>query len=519
MIASVPVPAPLDAACDAWSELLGADRVAREPALLDRAARTTLPSAPRPSALLRPSRRDQVAAIVRIAARHRVPLYPISAGKNWGWGDACPSGAGQVVLDLSALDRIVTVDEELGCAVIEPGVTQGALARHLAATGSAWRLDCAGAGPRASLMGNALERGLTFGAFGERFGAVCGLEVVLPDGTVTRTGFGDYGAPRVARAHRLGVGPVLDGLFSQSALGVVTELGLWLTPVPPREETFAMTVADEDLAAIIDRLRPLRMRGVLHTNVHLFLLPPVGGRAFWGVSGGLAGAHEAVAAHMREVEAAVAGVARCAFLPPDRPPGPDVCAALGVAQLPGAELLIYATDRLVRGEPFELPPPFLLMIGGGPEVQRPTAPPTTSDPLDADMGLIFSWQGCAAVGSEVRRLVDLTRAQLAAHGCPPLLAIQLATPRAATLVTRVGFDRKDPARRAAARACQRALLDEALAAGFPPVRMGLDAIDRLDPAGSPYWALVRRLKQSLDPDAIIAPGHYEPSPRRPPERP
>lgn len=162
---------PLTRALAEWSVLLAAERVTWVPEALAHAGRTTLPAAPLPAAILHPAARTQVPDIVRIAARHRVPLHPISSGSNWGWGDSCPATDGQVLLDLGSLDHI-TVDEELGCAVVEPGVTQGALARHLVATGSAWRLDCAGAGPLVSLVGNALERGLTFGAWGDRFEAV-----------------------------------------------------------------------------------------------------------------------------------------------------------------------------------------------------------------------------------------------------------------------------------------------------------------------------------------------------------
>lgn len=137
------VPAAFDAACRAWRELLGVDAVLRSPKVLRRYGRTTLPDAPAPAAVVRARGTEEVVGVARVAARHRVPLYPISRGKNWGFGDACPPTAGQAVLDLSAMDRIVTVDEELGYAVVEPGVTQDQLADHLRATGSSCPLNTA----------------------------------------------------------------------------------------------------------------------------------------------------------------------------------------------------------------------------------------------------------------------------------------------------------------------------------------------------------------------------------------
>ena len=96
----------------------------------------------------------------------------------------------------------------------------------------------------------------------------CGLEVVLSDGSLLRTA-----ATRTARAHRQDLGPSLTGLFSQSALGAVTEMAIRLAPRPEGARSWYLTFPDASLAAVIDRLRPLRARGALAGNVHLFSLP------------------------------------------------------------------------------------------------------------------------------------------------------------------------------------------------------------------------------------------------------
>src|SRR3546814_6231657 len=80
-----------------------------------------------------PATQAEVVAAVKTAAQHCVPLYPISRGKSWGYGDACPVTAGNVILDLSRMNRIREVDPALAYAVIEPGVTQGQLSEHLRA--------------------------------------------------------------------------------------------------------------------------------------------------------------------------------------------------------------------------------------------------------------------------------------------------------------------------------------------------------------------------------------------------
>ncbi len=502
-------PGALEAACRAWEALLGAEAVLRDSGVLARYGRTTLPDATRPVAVLRPRAVDHVPPVVRVAAAHRVPLYPISRGRNWGWGDACAVTAGQVILDLSALDRIIAVDEELGYAVVQPGVTQGQLAAHLAANDSAWWLDATAAGPDTSVLGNILERG---GTRDERVARVCSMAVVLADGTEVRTGYGHYPGSRVTHVARWGIGPALDGLFSQSNLGIVTELGFCLQPRPAHAILGYYAVPDEALEATIDALRPFRIRGVIPGQP--LQLTPAGERSVWLGITTLQGHPQAVAAHRAELTAALAPAAKVAFPRPEETADPAsrtaTLAALGLPANPYFDNILRRTDPLAAPR---MAPEGLLAWLGGPAVQHPTAPPSSTDPLDHDYGFYFAWPTCPALGREVRALLDLVRPILAAHGCPQLLALRFVTGRSITLVMRIAFDRKREDRRSAARACHHAIVDATLAAGYPPARMAIDGMDRLDPAGDTFWQLVRRLKRCLDPDGILAPGRYLPPTR------
>src|SRR5690606_31871754 len=108
-----------------------------------------------------------------------------------------------------------------------------------------------------------LDRGFGHTPYGDHFASTCGMEVVLADGRVLRTGYGHYDGAKAAWAYRYGVGPVLDGLFSQSSLGIVTRIGLWLMPEPEAFAGFFVRAErDEDLAGLIDALRPLRLNDV-----------------------------------------------------------------------------------------------------------------------------------------------------------------------------------------------------------------------------------------------------------------
>ena len=84
-----------------------------------------------PSAAVAPQTVEEVQAIVRLANEYRIPLWPVSRGKNLGYGTAAPRLPGSVVLDLGRMNRILEVDPKLAYAVLEPGVGFFDLYEHI----------------------------------------------------------------------------------------------------------------------------------------------------------------------------------------------------------------------------------------------------------------------------------------------------------------------------------------------------------------------------------------------------
>ena len=97
-----------------WSALLGRSRVLDAEAAQADYGRCTTGIRRRLAGALRPRERSQISSIVEIAARFKVPLYPISTGHNWGYGTALPPIDDCVILDLSGLDRILEFDPVTG---------------------------------------------------------------------------------------------------------------------------------------------------------------------------------------------------------------------------------------------------------------------------------------------------------------------------------------------------------------------------------------------------------------------
>jgi 4-cresol dehydrogenase (hydroxylating) len=184
-----------------------------------------------PSAAVAPENVGQVQAVVRIANQYRIPLWTIATGRNLGYGGSAPVLDGSVVVDLKRMNRVIEVDDKIHYAVVEPGVSYFDLYRYIQERGLNVWIDPADPG-WGSPMGNALERGGGRTPMREHWDAVCGLEVVLPNGEILRTGMGAMPNSEVWHQFKYGYGPYVDGIFSQSNYGIVTRMGLWLMPAP-----------------------------------------------------------------------------------------------------------------------------------------------------------------------------------------------------------------------------------------------------------------------------------------------
>ena len=184
---------------------------------------------PIPSAAVAPDGVEQVQAIVKIANQYKIPLWTISTGKNLGYGGSAPLLGGSVVLDLKRMDRILEVNEKNHYALVEPGVSYFDLYRYIQDNKLKVWIDPADPG-WGSLIGNAVDRGGGRTPMRDHFDAVCGMEVVLPNGELMRTGMGALPGSKTWQQYKYGFGPYVTPLFSQSSLGIVTKMGIWLFP-------------------------------------------------------------------------------------------------------------------------------------------------------------------------------------------------------------------------------------------------------------------------------------------------
>ena len=208
------------------------------------------------SAAVAPDGAEQVQAVVRIANKYKIPIYPVSTGKNLGYGGAAPVFSGSVVLDLKRMNRILEVNEESAYALVEPGVSYFDLYRYIQEKGLRLWVDVPDPG-WGSPVGNALDRGggYLMAQYRNHFDSHCGMEVVLANGEIIRTGMGAMPGAKTWQEYKTGFGPWVDGIFSQSNFGVVTKMGFWLMPEP--EAYFSGTVYVPRHADLIPLVRIL----------------------------------------------------------------------------------------------------------------------------------------------------------------------------------------------------------------------------------------------------------------------
>ncbi len=221
-----------------------------------------------PAGALAPASVEEVQAIMGVCDKYEIAVWPISTGKNFGYGTATAATKGQMILDLRRMNKIIEVDPELGTALVEPGVTYQQLKNYLEENNIPLWLSPPAPSAIVSPLGNTVDRGVGYTPYGDNFMFQCGMEVVLADGEVLRTGMGSMPNSNTWQVFKWGYGPSLDGIFTQSNYGIVTKIGMWLMPQPPAFKPFVIRYPnDADIVKAIETIRPLRIAQIIPNGV------------------------------------------------------------------------------------------------------------------------------------------------------------------------------------------------------------------------------------------------------------
>jgi 4-cresol dehydrogenase (hydroxylating) flavoprotein subunit len=519
-----PMRSDLAPALAAFLDAVGAEHVVTDPAALAAAGTATFATSQRVPAIVRPGSRAEVQACLQVANRFRVPVYPVSRGKNWGFGSRVPARDGAVLLDLGRMNRIVDFDEALAYVTVEPGVTFADLYAFLRAQGSRLFANTTGGSPHGSVVGNALERGDGAGPHGDRAGSVCALEVVLPTGEVVHTGHDRFAGARAAPLFQWGVGPSLDGLFSQSSLGVVTRLSLWLAPLPRSLSLVRFSVIDPArLSTMVDACRVLRQDGTLRNAVGIwndYRVLSTRRQYPWELTGGATPLPRAVMDALKHEWGGGTWFGSTAIHAPTIAQGRAAAAHVERALRPYVDHLSIDARSGDPASGHELEtggdPAFLFAQGIPHEGSlrsvywRKRAPPPDDPDPDRDRcGVIWAAPVLPFRGRDVAAAVRMLEEVMPAHGLEPLLAMVGQTSRVVYLIPLLVYDRDVPGADEAAMRCHDAIVAKLVEAGYPPYRLGVQSMDALPAPRDDHGALMERLKRALDPNDILAPGRYD----------
>ena len=226
-----------------------------------------------PDQVVRPKYTQEVVQLVQKAISTKQPLVPRGAG-SWGLGGSVPIKGG-ISIDMTAMDKIIKIDEVNLVAVVQPGVVWKVLADALDAKGLF--LPCyPSSAPSATIGGWVGTGGTGTGAYkyGTAGDLVRDMEVVLPTGKVVHTG--DKYVPQN------GAGPNLNWLFigSEGTLGVITEITLSVLPKPevlkPISYSFGSMMQATPAFKVLARSNVVPMHVMFGDKLHFDYLRAIG---------------------------------------------------------------------------------------------------------------------------------------------------------------------------------------------------------------------------------------------------
>jgi len=201
----------------------------------------------RPSCAVWVESAEQVSDVLKLANKEIFPVIPRGAGTGLS-GMAVPAKGG-IVLDLSHMNKIISISIEDRMAIVQPGVIYASLEKALTPHGFFFPPDPASE-TVCTLGGNVITNagGLRGAKYGTTRDYVLGMQVVLPDGRIMRTGSKTMKSVSGYEITRLFVG-------SEGTLGVVTEITLKINPRPTETSSALSTFDDlEDAGRAVSQI-------------------------------------------------------------------------------------------------------------------------------------------------------------------------------------------------------------------------------------------------------------------------
>jgi 4-cresol dehydrogenase (hydroxylating) len=528
--------------------IVGKPNILTNGELFDELSKSTMKEQTHPSAVIIPSDKNDVFQIVKLfndvngESDEKFQLHPISSGRNWGYTCSEAGSDNAFLLYLVNLNNITEYDDTLGTVRIGAGVTQKQLYDFLKEKGLKFWMDATGSSVDCSVLGNSLERGFGHTPAGNHFEFISDLDVVLGNGKAISTGFRQFSGETKRFAsegiYKWGVGPYVDGIFSQSTLGIVTEATLKLIVAPECYLPFFITTQkDTNINVLVDRIRDLRERQVIKSCVHITNLDkslqaalhesdwPLSEQALseesrkrhtksymlneWTASGALYGSIEEVEVWKKKIKRTFAnGEFKVQFISEAKFKWLKKIAPK-VSQLTGLKVdktldKLNSLMKLKRGEPTN---DFLKSVH-----YKLTQLPPDNDFTKLErnnVGLIWLAPTAPATGKNAENLVSIVSEVLEEFDIESAISMTVLTPTAIECVISLLYDRRSEGADLQAEHCHNVLISRLIDNGYLTYRFNsFQHRDYVKYYSSNLKSSIQEIKRLLDPNSVIASGRY-----------
>lgn len=481
---------------------------------------------------LRPTRVEQIQEIVALANKHSFKLYTFSTGHNWGYGSSIPTVDHCIIVDLSGMKRILEFNDDLGYVTLEPGVTQQDLYDFMVKTGREFMVPTTGAGPSCSLIGNALDKGYGVTPNEDHFASILSLQAVLASGEIYTSSLSAIGAQKADKIYKWKMGPYLDGLFTQSNFGIVTQATIALARRPEVIGQFIAYVSKEDLKRAVTTISQTKERlgnmigGINIMNTHRMLAMVevksewqidgvISDERFqklkkkrklpdWGVLVGLYCPKELIPAVKKHLEQEFSYASKTYFFTPKSLKRMEYWLSFLPAN--GFSRTLKTIDNAIK------------VLGGVPsEVALPLAYIKNPNPMPAS-GLNPDRDGCGErwfnpiVPMEsglVEEFCGKVMEVMSTFGFEPLITLTAVSQRYFASNIPIIFNVNDDKQLEDSLKCFNQLMKVAESLHIAPDRISIDTMREIyDHTEAPVFTMSQKIKKALDPKGIFSPGRY-----------
>jgi 4-cresol dehydrogenase (hydroxylating) flavoprotein subunit len=479
-----------------------------------------------------PNTQEELEAFVKTANQEKLKLYPVSTGYNWGLGSKVPVVDDSIIVNLKNLNQIHSFDEESGIVILGPGVTQEQLMIFLDQKKSSFYLDVTGSSKDTSIVGNTLERGISYNSL--RVDSVHGLEVLTGEGKVIRTGSWRFENSKISCRYKHGVGANLTDLFFQSNFGIVTKMVFQLK----RREKYYYSVqlnfkTINELSECLGVYSKLYHDGVINSIFHiantsraLNAMSPHLRKTFkvshlelseeeantmltsllnhgWVVSGVISGSHRSdVKRKVKKLKSELSDYASIRVM--------SISLLLKIRKIL-SYFKKFKVHSLIEGIfPFnELSFGRATDVALGSVLDYETYS-TQASPAEfvdqSETGFLYCLPLTALDKESCQSLVTVINQTVSDFGFGPSITLNPISPSILEAVVSIDFKRED---RESAHRCIRELQKNLLSAGHTPYRTNIKDMD-LYFKDDEYFEYLRKIKEIFDPNGVISPGRYLP---------